>query len=689
MPPKNIKAVEERRRAQQRECKKRKYLEIKNDPELLAIEQEKRRIKYKKRKEEGKIKSIKEQTTRAQREQRKKWRENSKRYRQMKKQEKTTPTPTFEPVLIKASGEAKDDAERQTKTETLSDPLHQVSPSKSVVRKIRYNEYKKRCVLINTINKYKKTIERQRKTIQRLNKKLQVQESRDRHSEINISKFVKQGNNKVSSSSIMSGHKSYVEEVHQFYNDDANSSISASKKEFVTKNKLKMQKRYLNAPLNTLYQKFISQVGKKISYSTFCKLRPFWTVFPKPTNRDTCLCSRHLNMELLLQGLHRACIVNVRTCEQLLSKLCCDSRNLDCLNRSCNTCSSYHLEYFNVSENNVSFYEWRKTMKEITLKNGTKKKQQLTEKLKTTMNIKTAITKFEADLTAFFNHVHKINFQYIGIKTLKNNLPVQEALLHVDFSENYALKFAEEVQAFHFGGSRQQVSLHTSVAYTHNFTSGVVTPMSYCTVSDCLRHDAPAIWAHLVPLIQYVIEINPLIETLHFLSDSPSSQYRNKYMFFIISQICQDFHQIKKITWNYSEAGHGKGAPDGVGAVLKRTADRMTLFGKDIGTYDQFCDILMQNIDNIIIKKVDEKEIIAKERLIPKTLKPFKGTLSVYQVLWDSSVPMTVLRQLSCYDCNADMKCIHGYDLGNVPNYSYGNIENIDPNYVAPLSKSP
>lgn len=80
MPPKNIKAVEERRRAQQRECKKRKYLEIKNDPELLAIEQEKRRIKYKKRKEVGKIKSIKEQTTRAQREQRKKWRENSKRY---------------------------------------------------------------------------------------------------------------------------------------------------------------------------------------------------------------------------------------------------------------------------------------------------------------------------------------------------------------------------------------------------------------------------------------------------------------------------------------------------------------------------------------------------------------------------------------------------------------------------------
>ncbi|KAL4721226.1 hypothetical protein ACJJTC_000401 [Scirpophaga incertulas] len=143
-----------------------------------------------------------------------------------------------------------------------------------------------------------------------------------------------------------------------------------------------------------------------------------------------------------------------------------------------------------------------------------------------------------------------------------------------------------------------------------------------------------------------------------------------------------------KITWNYSEAGHGKGAPDGIGAVIKRTADRMILFGKDIGTYDQFCDTLMQTIDNVTIKMVDEQEILFKERLIPSNLKPFKGTFSVYQVLWDITVPKTVLRQLSCFDCKVDENCIHGYDLGYLPNNSYGHIENIDPNYVAPLSKS-
>lgn len=181
------------------------------------------------------------------------------------------------------------------------------------------------------------------------------------------------------------------------------------------------------------------------------------------------------------------------------------------------------------------FFKWQKTIRELVLKNGSKKQQQVTQKIKKMISISAAINKLEADLIPFLNHVYKIVLQYNTIKTLKQNLTLQEACLHVDFSENYSLKFAAEVQSFHFGGSRQQVSLHTSVTYTHNFSSGTVIPISICTISDCLRHDAPAIWAHLVPLVQHILTVNPFIDTLHFISDSPSSQYRNKYMFFIIS----------------------------------------------------------------------------------------------------------------------------------------------------------
>lgn len=73
------KQSEESRKAKQRFCQKRRYQEIRNDPELLAIGQEKRRNKYKRRKEEDKLKPIVKLTPRAQSEQRKKWKENSKR----------------------------------------------------------------------------------------------------------------------------------------------------------------------------------------------------------------------------------------------------------------------------------------------------------------------------------------------------------------------------------------------------------------------------------------------------------------------------------------------------------------------------------------------------------------------------------------------------------------------------------
>lgn len=63
-----------------------------------------------------------------------------------------------------------------------------------------------------------------------------------------------------------------------------------------------------------------------------------------------------------------------------------------------------------------------KTVKEVILKNGSKKKQQLTQKLKNTISITAAIDKFEEDLIPFYNHVFKIVAQYNAFKTLKQNL---------------------------------------------------------------------------------------------------------------------------------------------------------------------------------------------------------------------------------------------------------------------------
>ncbi|CAH0713855.1 unnamed protein product, partial [Brenthis ino] len=394
-------------------------------------------------------------------------------------------------------------------------------------------------------------------------------------------------------------------------------------------------------------------------------------------------------MELLVTAMNKSSILNEKNPSDILSTLCCDSFNTNCLQRVCKTCASRNLIYreFN-NEIDLTFFEWIKVTKEVILENGTKKRQIITLKQKVVMKPMEAIAKLENELTKYMDHTYKICNQYKVIKCLKENLNIHEAVVHVDFSENYNLKYAQEIQSFHFGGSRQQVSLHTVVIYTHSFITGEVCLISMCTLSSCLQHDAASIWAHLVPVLDEVISLNPFVDTVHFLSDSPSSQYRNKYMFYIISQLTSSHSNITRITWNYSEAGHGKGAPDGVGATVKRTADQMVHFGLDVGNFDQFYEIISSRIDNVIIKRVTEEEIIQKKRLIPEKLKPFRGTLSVHQVLWDKFIPRITMRNASCFLCNVGDVCAHGKHLGYINSMPVIQNDNENIDFVIPLANT-
>ncbi|KAL2099380.1 hypothetical protein ACEWY4_005860 [Coilia grayii] len=152
-----------------------------------------------------------------------------------------------------------------------------------------------------------------------------------------------------------------------------------------------------------------------------------------------------------------------------------------------------------------------------------------------------------------------------------------ECLIHVDFSENYTCKLASEIQAMHF--SQTQATLHTGVLYT----GGVEEHMCFGTISPSKEKSPPAIWVHLSPILDEVKAFYPSIEVVHFFSDGPTTQYRQKGNFFLLSTEHLN-RGFKRSTWNFFEAGHGKGAPDGVGGHLKRTADKLVSQGRDIGS---------------------------------------------------------------------------------------------------------
>nr|CAH7751031.1 unnamed protein product [Callosobruchus chinensis] len=250
-------------------------------------------------------------------------------------------------------------------------------------------------------------------------------------------------------------------------------------------------------------------------------------------------------------------------------------------------------------------------------------------------------------LPTFLNHEGRILHQHHAIFELKKVLKANEIIIHCDFSENYSLKYAEEIQSFHFGGARQQVTLHTVVVYSKAGSDTV--PKSYCTLSESLYHGPAAIWAHLNPIVKEYTQND--VDVIHFLSDSPATQYRNKQMFsFITNQFMEHFPKVKRISWNYHEAGHGKGAPDGIGGVCKRTADRVVAQGKDIPNFESLVNVLKEACPGIYFYVINSTDIETYSSIISKQkLLAFEGTLKVHQIV---PIKKTLwFRSLSCFTC--------------------------------------
>ena len=369
--------------------------------------------------------------------------------------------------------------------------------------------------------------------------------------------------------------------------------MTAGKKECVTRRGVKKQKRFLLDSLRNLHRKFCTENDSPISYITFCQLRPFWVVEPVAKDRDTCVCVKHANMQLLVDKLHFGGIIKETSTEEICRAACCDATMKECMYGECVKCKSNLIPHLKATNDDELFYFKWITKKEsrISAKDGQPIVVQVTKKEKVSASSTILIETINKELPDFKKHAYRVYHQMMEMKNLKRNLENNSCIIHIDFSENYACKYGMETQSVHFGASRNQATLHTGVIYykDENLTEEyTLRHTSFCTISDSLRHDPSAIWAHLEPVFSEIVKNISNIETVHFWSDGPTTQYRNKKNFCIFAQL-QRFHSsLKQATWNFSETGHGKGAADGIGGHLKRQADSLVAHGNDISTPEMF-----------------------------------------------------------------------------------------------------
>lgn len=97
-------------------------------------------------------------------------------------------------------------------------------------------------------------------------------------------------------------------------------------------------------------------------------------------------------------------------------------------------------------------------------------------------------------------------------------------------------------------------------------------------MSDEMGHCSSTVLTIIDHLIIEIKRLVPQTKCIHYWTDSPTSQYRNKVIFNTVANH-ESLYGIEA-RWNYWEAGHGKGPCDGLGGTCKRMADDAIKTGK-------------------------------------------------------------------------------------------------------------
>ncbi|XP_063634914.1 uncharacterized protein LOC134805569 [Cydia splendana] len=445
-----------------------------------------------------------------------------------------------------------------------------------------------------------------------------------------------------------------IKEITQFYLKDDVSRNTAGKKETRTKNKEKVQIRYLLDTLVNTFKKYKSE-GGRYGFTTFYKHKPFYVLSPGLSSRNTCLCIKHSNFGFLHTAMVKHGLVTGGI-KEIMSKVSCDTNNYNCMWNKCRQCKDINVVYEVTSDDKldqpVEWSQWervdhiyQKNDGETTKEMRTKK----TAKVTKTGTLNDLKNQYEKDLVLFkkhhFNMIHQQAQYQKAITGLKQN----EALIVCDFSENYDAKLANEVQSMHYGASNRQISLHTGMVFWKDYSQ------SFCTISDNTSHQPGAIWAHLIPIIDMIKQKTPDTTVIHFFSDGPSSQYRQKKNFYLLAYFTAKYG-LKYTTWSFYEAGHGKNVADGIGGSVKRTLDKKVCCGNDVVDAKDAHHLLKQSLRITKVFLIDDCEIDRISNILPATLPVLKGTMQLHQIMTsDNGVPFKIkYRHISCF-CG-DMK---------------------------------
>ncbi|KAL2102031.1 hypothetical protein ACEWY4_003792 [Coilia grayii] len=431
--------------------------------------------------------------------------------------------------------------------------------------------------------------------------------------------------------------------VHTFFENNAR--ITTDKQDTITRKKVKRQRMIMTDTMQNLHYSFTEQNPSiRLSYSSFCALRPFYITAPKTSDRKTCQCQYHENAKLMFDVLKSYQAVSTSKLEETFQLVCCSPASESCLLRTCARClhksSSLPLEE---GKAKVEWKQWERV--EEQTEDGVHFHTRLQKRTVTLLELMDLYQdKLRNETTT---HVHLVQNQSKEYRNMIQNCNETTGIVHVDFSEAWKCKYSSEVQSCHYGQNLPQITLHTGMFYTKQ------EKQAFCTISESKRQDAAAIWTYMDQVLKNIHTRFPHIDTVHFWSDGPSKQYKNKKNFLLLSIIPPQLG-FKNVTWNFFPTSHGKGAPDGIGATVKRCADRIVVGGLDIVNGTTFHQLVSSKLSGVYLHYVSNDDFLTCDAVLPKSLRSIPGTRKVHQVVAQGNT--IYCRHISCF-CNEPQIC--------------------------------
>lgn len=332
------------------------------------------------------------------------------------------------------------------------------------------------------------------------------------------------------------------------------------------------------------------------SATTFWRSRPPNMKFINESPLNLCLCIYHSNFIEAADAIHKyiPCLPNYDN--GFVQQFLCTESTMDCWFGKCSQCSGVTVKRIAELAGAVNLRSEAKWMiwQKNKISNRIEKREECKRLLDLIAHIVALSPQFlkhsfiKREQSNSFNKYDRLRATNIEFET--------EALIQIDFAENYVCEAQDEVQSAHW--NQPQLSLFTSAFY-HNtlFQSNVF-------VSNNTTHTKETIVPYLHQLL---MKLPASVKILKVWSDGPSSQFKNKYIATIIPHFEKKFGI--KIIWNYFATSHGKGCVDGIGATAKKVV-RKHVKARDclVNCAADFVNAFNRTESNIIVEEFTDSQ---------------------------------------------------------------------------------